>query len=79
MFCLQLWLCLGVSRYVVLFFKATILKWDYEAQVIIYVFVRKVLYGFLSDCVPIGGLRRKPYFMFGWLLYVISNLVLVCE
>jgi len=30
----------------------------------------KVLYGFLSDCVPIGGLRRKPYFMFGWVVYV---------
>eukprot|EP00980_Cylindrotheca_fusiformis_P019618 scaffold6817_cov114-Cylindrotheca_fusiformis.AAC.3 len=23
----------------------------------------KVIYGFLSDCVPISGLRRKPYFM----------------
>ena len=36
----------------------------------------KVLYGFLSDCVPIGGLRRKPYFMFGWIVYVLCNLVL---
>ena len=37
----------------------------------------KVLYGFLSDCLPISGLRRKPYFMFGWVLYVISNLILM--
>lgn len=36
----------------------------------------KVLYGFLSDCVPISGLRRKPYFMFGWVVYVLSNLIL---
>jgi BT1 family len=37
----------------------------------------KVLYGFLSDCVPISGLRRKPYFMTGWLLYIVSNLILI--
>ena len=36
----------------------------------------KVLYGFLSDCIPIGGLRRKPYFMFGWVVYVGCNLIL---
>mmetsp|Transcript_53738 Transcript_53738/g.64823 ORF Transcript_53738/g.64823 Transcript_53738/m.64823 type:complete len:726 (-) Transcript_53738:318-2495(-) len=36
----------------------------------------KVIYGFLSDCVPISGLRRKPYFMTGWVIYVLSNLVL---
>ena len=36
----------------------------------------KVIYGFLSDCLPIQGMRRKPYFMFGWLLYIVSNLVL---
>mmetsp|Transcript_18111 Transcript_18111/g.41245 ORF Transcript_18111/g.41245 Transcript_18111/m.41245 type:complete len:496 (+) Transcript_18111:1074-2561(+) len=36
----------------------------------------KVLYGFLSDCVPISGLRRKPYFMTGWVLYVVCNLIL---
>mmetsp|Transcript_13840 Transcript_13840/g.27597 ORF Transcript_13840/g.27597 Transcript_13840/m.27597 type:complete len:760 (+) Transcript_13840:90-2369(+) len=36
----------------------------------------KMMYGFLSDCVPISGLRRKPYFMTGWLVYVISNLIL---
>lgn len=37
----------------------------------------KVIYGFLSDCVPISGLRRKPYFMTGWLVYIVSNLILM--
>jgi hypothetical protein len=37
----------------------------------------KVLYGFLSDCVPISGLRRKPYFMTGWVVYIVSNLILM--
>lgn len=37
----------------------------------------KVIYGFLSDCCPISGLRRKPYFFFGWLVYIISNLILM--
>lgn len=36
----------------------------------------KVIYGFLSDCVPISGMRRKPYFMSGWLVYILSNLIL---
>ena len=26
----------------------------------------KIFYGFLSDCVPILGARRKPYMMLGW-------------
>lgn len=37
----------------------------------------KVIYGFLSDCMPISGLRRKPYFMAGWLIYIVSNLILM--
>jgi hypothetical protein len=37
----------------------------------------KVIYGFLSDCVPISGLRRKPYFMTGWLIYILSNFLLM--
>jgi hypothetical protein len=37
----------------------------------------KVIYGFLSDCLPINGLRRKPYFMTGWLVYIASNLILM--
>jgi hypothetical protein len=36
----------------------------------------KVIYGFLSDCLPISGMRRKPYFMAGWLVYIVSNLAL---
>lgn len=28
----------------------------------------KILFGILSDCVPIRGLRRKPYIIFGWTL-----------
>jgi MFS family permease len=37
----------------------------------------KVIYGFLSDCLPISGLRRKPYFMSGWLIYIVANLLLM--
>ena len=37
----------------------------------------KVMYGFLSDCLPISGLRRKPYFMTGWLIYILSNFLLM--
>jgi hypothetical protein len=36
----------------------------------------KVLYGFLSDCLPINGMRRKPYLIIGWMIYVVSNLML---
>jgi len=36
----------------------------------------KMFYGLLSDCYPIMGQRRKPYFFTGWLIYVISNAVL---
>lgn len=35
----------------------------------------KVFYGFLSDCFPIRGQRRKPYFFAGWLVYVIGNII----
>ncbi|CAN0165039.1 unnamed protein product, partial [Discosporangium mesarthrocarpum] len=31
----------------------------------------KVLYGFLSDSVPIYGLKRKPYFVIGWLIHIV--------
>ncbi len=37
----------------------------------------KVIYGFLSDCMPISGLRRKPYFMTGWVVFIVSNLILM--
>lgn len=34
------------------------------------------MYGILSDCQPIMRQRRKPYFVIGWSVYVLSNLVL---
>jgi hypothetical protein len=37
----------------------------------------KVIYGLISDCVPISGLRRKPYFMTGWLIFILSNFILM--
>jgi hypothetical protein len=36
----------------------------------------KLLYGFLSDGLPINGQRRKPYFIIGWTIYIAANLVL---
>lgn len=36
----------------------------------------KIFCGFLTDSVPIFGLRRKPYFILGWLLFSICNFVL---
>ena len=36
----------------------------------------KLFYGVLSDCVPINGKRRKPYFVIGWTIFVICNLLL---
>lgn len=36
----------------------------------------KILYGLLSDCVPIGGKRRKPYFIIGWTVFVFANVFL---
>ncbi|CAM9292061.1 unnamed protein product [Choristocarpus tenellus] len=36
----------------------------------------KVLYGLLSDCVPLWGLKRKPYFVIGWLIHILANLCL---
>eukprot|EP00596_Hydrurales_sp_CCMP1899_P003780 CAMPEP_0119054474 /NCGR_PEP_ID=MMETSP1177-20130426/75087_1 /TAXON_ID=2985 /ORGANISM="Ochromonas sp, Strain CCMP1899" /LENGTH=459 /DNA_ID=CAMNT_0007034711 /DNA_START=124 /DNA_END=1500 /DNA_ORIENTATION=+ len=36
----------------------------------------KIACGFLSDSFPIYGLRRKPYFLIGWSVYIICNLSL---
>mmetsp|Transcript_11523 Transcript_11523/g.14959 ORF Transcript_11523/g.14959 Transcript_11523/m.14959 type:complete len:517 (-) Transcript_11523:204-1754(-) len=36
----------------------------------------KLAYGFLSDCVPINGMRRKPYFILGWTIYIVCHLSL---
>lgn len=30
----------------------------------------QIFYGLMSDCVPIMGQRRKPYFIAGWCLNV---------
>ena len=37
----------------------------------------KLVYGMISDCYPINGQRRKPYFIIGWFCYVLLCLVLV--
>ena len=36
----------------------------------------KLLYGALSDCVPICGRHRKPYLVLGWLLTLVISLAL---
>ena len=36
----------------------------------------KVFFGFITDSLPIYGLRRKPYFIIGWLIYAFSNIML---
>jgi len=36
----------------------------------------KMFYGLLSDCCPISGLRRRPYFMTGWCIFVLCNIIL---
>lgn len=37
----------------------------------------KLMYGFLSDNVPIMGYRRKPYMLFGWLLTSFCMMILM--
>jgi len=39
-------------------------------------FALKLFCGFLSDSTPIYGKRRKPYFLIGWLIYVVCNIIL---
>jgi MFS family permease len=36
----------------------------------------KLIYGFLSDVLPIGGLRRKPYFALGYAIHSACYLML---
>lgn len=36
----------------------------------------KVAYGFLSDCVPIRGLKRTPYMLLGWVIHIVCNSML---
>jgi hypothetical protein len=37
----------------------------------------KLVFGFLSDNVSIGGYRRKPYMLFGWILASLSLFMLI--
>lgn len=36
----------------------------------------KLIYGFISDNFPINGMRRKPYFIIGWSIYVVTNIMI---
>lgn len=36
----------------------------------------KIFAGLLTDCVPVFGMRRKPYFLLGWLIYFAANMSL---
>jgi len=36
----------------------------------------KLIFGLLSDCVPIKGQRRKPYLIMGWMVYIAANVYL---
>lgn len=36
----------------------------------------KLFYGFLSDNFPIMGMRRKPYFIAGWSVFVAVNFII---
>ena len=36
----------------------------------------KVLLGLVSDCQPIGGLRRRPYLLLGWTGVLLCSLAL---
>lgn len=38
----------------------------------------KAFYGILSDCVPIFGLRRKPYILIGWAVCLAMLIVMAC-
>mmetsp|Transcript_5281 Transcript_5281/g.9354 ORF Transcript_5281/g.9354 Transcript_5281/m.9354 type:complete len:561 (-) Transcript_5281:20-1702(-) len=37
----------------------------------------KAFYGFLSDSVPIFGMRRKPYLILGWILCVCATIAMI--
>ena len=34
----------------------------------------KIFFGVFSDCVPIMGWHRRPYFISGWVVFVLSNI-----
>lgn len=39
----------------------------------------KILFGFLSDCFPIFGYKRRPYMIFGWLVCAAALITLAGE
>eukprot|EP00804_Cyclotella_cryptica_P000619 CCRYP_009995-RA/>CCRYP_009995-RA protein AED:0.03 eAED:0.03 QI:146/1/1/1/1/0.75/4/1118/463 len=39
----------------------------------------KIIFGFLSDCFPIAGFKRKPYIVLGWLFCMIVLIFLAIE
>jgi hypothetical protein len=39
----------------------------------------KVLYGLLTDCLPIFGYRRRPFMMIGWTLCLLMCLIMACS
>lgn len=36
----------------------------------------KIFFGVFSDCVPVFGWHRRPYFISGWVLFILGNIVL---
>jgi MFS family permease len=36
----------------------------------------KILFGFITDSIPINGMRRKPHYVIGWSIYILSNIAL---
>ncbi|CAM9661009.1 unnamed protein product, partial [Phaeothamnion confervicola] len=65
---------LGASSGVTTVYTALVyLPWSFKASRPAAI---AVFYGFLSDCCPIGGYRRKPYFVIGWALHITCNLAL---
>ncbi|KAL3659882.1 hypothetical protein V7S43_015184 [Phytophthora oleae] len=38
----------------------------------------KCFYGILSDCVPLWGYRRRPWMVIGWLICLLSLLIMAC-
>lgn len=49
------------------------------STVVIFPSTMKVVYGFLSDSIPIFGARRKPYMFIGYFLVSSSMLALICS
>jgi hypothetical protein len=47
-------------------------------QLVVFPWSFKAFYGALSDCVPIFGLRRKPYMLIGWTICIAMMLVMAC-